>query len=47
MLLTAPQITVSAQDAFDFLSGKAASVPLKGFAEVAEGESSPFKLRYF
>lgn len=47
MLLTCPQITVSAQDAFDFLSGKASSVPLKGFSEIAEGESAPFTLRYF
>lgn len=47
MLLTAPQITVSAQDAFDFLSGKAASVPLKGFAEVPDGADAPFNLRYF
>lgn len=46
MLLTCPQITVSAQDAFDFLSGKAASVPLKGFCEIAEGETAPFYLRY-
>lgn len=47
MLLTCSQITVSAQDAFDFLSGKAASVPLKGFCEIAEGETAPFYLRYF
>jgi hypothetical protein len=47
LLLEVPQATVSAQDAFDFLSGKLASVPLKGLLEVAAGEASPFKLKYF
>ena len=47
LLLTAPQATVSAQDAFDFLSGKLASVPLKGLLEIADGETSPFQLKYF
>lgn len=47
MLLTAQQGTVSAQDAYDFLSGKLASVPLKGTLEVAEGYGSPFQLKYF
>ena len=47
MLLTAQQGTVSAQDAFDFLSGKLNSVPLKGLLEVAAGYDSPFQLKYF
>lgn len=47
ILLTAQQCTVSAQDAYDFLSGKLASVPLKGLLEVAEGYDSPFQLKYF
>ncbi len=47
MLLTAQQGTVSAQDAYDFLSGKLASVPLKGLLEVASGYDSPFQLKYF
>lgn len=44
LLLVAPQATVSAQDAYDFLSGKLASVPLKGLLEIAEGYNSPFQL---
>lgn len=47
VLLVAPQATVSAQDAFDFLSGKLASVPLKGVLEIASGYTSPFQLKYF
>lgn len=47
MLLAAQQATVSAQDAYDFLSGKLASVPLKGLLEVAAGYDSPFQLKYF
>lgn len=47
ILLTAQQGTVSAQDAYDFLSGKLASVPLKGLLEVAAGYDSPFQLTYF
>jgi len=47
ILLEAQQGTVSAQDAYDFLSGKLASVPLKGLLEVAEGYDSPFQLKYF
>lgn len=47
LILTAPQATVSAQDAFDFLSGKLTSVPLKGMLEIADGETSPFQLKYF
>lgn len=46
IVLDAPQATVSAQDAFDFLSGKLASVPLKGVLEVAPGQTYPFRLRY-
>lgn len=46
ILLTAPQATVSAQDAYDFLSGKLASVPLKGQLEVAPGHDSPFQLKF-
>lgn len=47
MLLTAPQATVSAQDAYDFLSGKLATVPLKGQLEIAAGYTSPFQVKYF
>lgn len=47
ILLVAQQGTVSAQDAYDFLSGKLASVPLKGLLEVATGYDSPFQLKYF
>lgn len=47
MLLEAQLATVSAQDAFDFLSGKLASVPLKGQMAVAAGYTSPFQLKYF
>lgn len=47
ILLSAQQGTVSAQDAYDFLSGKLASVPLKGLLEVANGYDSPFQLKYF
>lgn len=47
ILLTAQQGTVSAQDAYDFLSGKLASVPLKGLLEIAAGHDSPFQLKYF
>lgn len=47
MLLEAQQATVSAQDAFDFLSGKLSSVPLKGQLQVAPGADSPFVLKYF
>lgn len=47
LLLSVPQATVSAQDAYDFLSGKLASVPLKGLLEVATGYDSPFQLKYF
>lgn len=47
ILLEAQQGTVSAQDAYDFLSGKLASVPLKGLLEVAAGFDSPFQLKYF
>lgn len=47
MLLEAPQATVSAQDAFDFLSGKLTSVPLKGQLQVAPGSTAPFVLKYF
>ena len=46
ILLTIPQATVTAEDAYDFLSGKLASVPLKGTLEVASGESSAFQLQY-
>ena len=41
------QATVNADDAYDFLSGKLASVPLNGNLEIAAGESSPFNLQYF
>lgn len=47
ILLIAPQVTVNAQDAFDFLSGELASVPLKGLLEIADGYTSPFQLKYF
>lgn len=47
LVLDMQQATVSAQDAFDFLSGKLASVPLKGTAEIASGQTSPFQIRYF
>ena len=47
ILLVAQQGTVSAQDAFDFLSGKLNSVPLKGLLEVATGYDSPFQLKYY
>ena len=47
LVLDMQQATVSSQDAFDFLSGKLASVPLKGTAEIASGQSSPFQIRYF
>lgn len=47
ILLTAPQVTVNAQDAFDFLLGQLASVSLKGLLEVADGYTSPFQLKYF
>lgn len=47
ILLIAPQATVNAQDAFDFLSGELASVPLKGRLEIADGYTSPFQLKYF
>jgi hypothetical protein len=47
MLLVAEQATVSAQDAYDFLSGKLASVPLKGQLEVPAGQTSPFQLKFF
>lgn len=47
ILLEVQQGTVSAQDAYDFLSGKLASVPLKGLLEVAPGFESPFQLKYF
>ena len=46
ILLTIPQATVTAEDDYDFLSGKLASVPLKGTLEVASGESSAFQLQY-
>ena len=46
MLLTAELATVSAQDAFDFLGGKLASVPLKGKLRIAEGQTAPFVLKY-
>ena len=47
LLFVAMQATVNADDAYDFLSGKLASVPLKGNLEIAAGESSPFNLQYF
>lgn len=47
LLLEAPQATVSAQDAFDFLSGKLATVPLKGQLQVVPGANSPFTIKYF
>lgn len=47
LVLDMQQATVSSQDAFDFLSGKLASVPLKGTAEIASGQTSPFQIRYF
>ena len=46
MLLTAELATVSAQDAFDFLGGKLASVPLKGKLRIAAGQTAPFILKY-
>jgi hypothetical protein len=45
MLVVVPQATVSASDAYDFLSGKLASVPLKGLLEIAPGENAPFTLK--
>mgnify|MGYP003383344765 CR=1 FL=1 len=47
MLLVAQQVTVSSEDAFDFLSGKLNSIPLKGVMEVAAGYDSPFQLKYY
>jgi hypothetical protein len=47
IILDAPQGTVSSQDAFDFLSGKLASVPLSGNLEVPPGANAPFTLREF